>query len=192
MRGTAIQVPSGARKFRTPTTSHSSHVAALSLSTRCCVHRSNENHRRDGLAFSLLLPRLHVDRVPLIVRRRRLRDGRGPLHPNRHVEQALRDLVGPGKPTRRCTPCSGRQRPRAGDRFRECFHATAGTRSHFETCTDPPLFGSELFQDRTNVISVFRSRQRVADHGEVFTPAWMVEAMLDLVRARPSASMPAS
>lgn len=27
-----------------------------------------------------------------------------------------------------------------------------------------------------------RSKQRVADHGEVFTPAWMVEAMLDLVR----------
>lgn len=26
-----------------------------------------------------------------------------------------------------------------------------------------------------------RSKQRVADHGEVFTPAWMVEAMLDLV-----------
>ena len=28
-----------------------------------------------------------------------------------------------------------------------------------------------------------RSKQRVADHGEVFTPAWMVEAMLDLVKA---------
>jgi len=27
-----------------------------------------------------------------------------------------------------------------------------------------------------------RSKQRVIDHGEVFTPAWMVEAMLDLVR----------
>ena len=26
-----------------------------------------------------------------------------------------------------------------------------------------------------------RSKQRVADHGEVFTPEWMVEAMLDLV-----------
>jgi len=29
---------------------------------------------------------------------------------------------------------------------------------------------------------LFESRQRVADHGEVFTPAWMVEAMLDLVK----------
>jgi hypothetical protein len=27
-----------------------------------------------------------------------------------------------------------------------------------------------------------RSRQRVADHGEVFTPAWMVDDMLDLVK----------
>lgn len=27
-----------------------------------------------------------------------------------------------------------------------------------------------------------KSKQRVADHGEVFTPEWMVEAMLDLVK----------
>lgn len=27
-----------------------------------------------------------------------------------------------------------------------------------------------------------KSKQRVADHGEVFTPAWMVKAMLDLVK----------
>ncbi len=33
----------------------------------------------------------------------------------------------------------------------------------------------------TSVDSV-KSKQRVADHGEVFTHAWMVEAMLDLVR----------
>ena len=31
--------------------------------------------------------------------------------------------------------------------------------------------------------SFVRSRQRVADHGEVFTPAWIVEVMLDLVKA---------
>lgn len=30
-------------------------------------------------------------------------------------------------------------------------------------------------------MSLVKSRQRVADHGEVFTPDWMVEAMLDLV-----------
>ena len=30
-----------------------------------------------------------------------------------------------------------------------------------------------------------KSRQRVADHGEVFTPAWMVAAMLDLVKEAP-------
>ncbi len=31
-------------------------------------------------------------------------------------------------------------------------------------------------------MSLMKSKQRVADHGEVFTPAWMVEAMLDLVK----------
>ncbi len=30
---------------------------------------------------------------------------------------------------------------------------------------------------------MIKSKQRVADHGEVFTPEWMVEAMLDLVKA---------
>lgn len=38
-----------------------------------------------------------------------------------------------------------------------------------------------LASSLTNV-SLVRSKQRVADHGEVFTPAWMVEAMLDLVK----------
>jgi hypothetical protein len=32
-------------------------------------------------------------------------------------------------------------------------------------------------------MSLVRSKQRVADHGEVFTPTWLVEAMLDLVKA---------
>ena len=31
-------------------------------------------------------------------------------------------------------------------------------------------------------MSLVKSKQRVADHGEVFTPPWMVEAMLDLVK----------
>lgn len=31
-------------------------------------------------------------------------------------------------------------------------------------------------------MSLIRSKQRVADHGEVFTPPWLVEAMLDLVK----------
>jgi len=30
--------------------------------------------------------------------------------------------------------------------------------------------------------ALIRSKERVADHGEVFTPPWMVEAMLDLVK----------
>jgi hypothetical protein len=31
-------------------------------------------------------------------------------------------------------------------------------------------------------LTLVKSKQRVADHGEVFTPAWMVEDMLDLVK----------
>lgn len=31
-------------------------------------------------------------------------------------------------------------------------------------------------------MNLVKSKQRVADHGEVFTPTWMVEAMLDLVK----------
>jgi hypothetical protein len=31
-------------------------------------------------------------------------------------------------------------------------------------------------------MTLVKSKQRVADHGEVFTPPWMVEAMLDLVK----------
>ena len=32
------------------------------------------------------------------------------------------------------------------------------------------------------IMNLVNSKQRVADHGEVFTPVWMVEAMLDLVK----------
>jgi hypothetical protein len=32
-------------------------------------------------------------------------------------------------------------------------------------------------------MSLIKSKDRVVDHGEVFTPAWMVEAMLDIVKA---------
>jgi hypothetical protein len=37
---------------------------------------------------------------------------------------------------------------------------------------------------RSTIVStnLTKSKQRIADHGEVFTPAWMVEAMLDLVK----------
>lgn len=40
-----------------------------------------------------------------------------------------------------------------------------------------------LFQPNPLAMSQVKSKQRVADHGEVFTPPWMVEAMLDLVKA---------
>lgn len=31
-------------------------------------------------------------------------------------------------------------------------------------------------------MTLIKSKRRIADHGEVFTPAWLVEAMLDLVK----------
>src|SRR6202051_4733257 len=31
-------------------------------------------------------------------------------------------------------------------------------------------------------ISLIKSKKRVADHGEVFTPRWLIEKMLDLVK----------
>ena len=34
-----------------------------------------------------------------------------------------------------------------------------------------------------HLMNLVKSKKRVADHGEVFTPAWMVEAMLDQVKA---------
>lgn len=34
----------------------------------------------------------------------------------------------------------------------------------------------------SETVRLVRSKQRVADHGEVFTPAWMVGSMLDLVK----------
>jgi len=36
--------------------------------------------------------------------------------------------------------------------------------------------------ERNGSADLVKTKQRVADHGEVFTPAWMVEAMLDLVK----------
>lgn len=47
-----------------------------------------------------------------------------------------------------------------------------------------PTFGtSRLGEDGDNTSpNLVKSRQRVADHGEVFTPSWLVEDMLDLVK----------
>jgi hypothetical protein len=39
----------------------------------------------------------------------------------------------------------------------------------------------ELFCD-ASPMSLIKSKKRVADHGEVFTPRWLVEKMLDLVK----------
>ena len=44
--------------------------------------------------------------------------------------------------------------------------------------SDPHSVAEEI----TSPQSLVKSKQRVADHGEVFTPSWMVEDMLDLVK----------
>ena len=41
----------------------------------------------------------------------------------------------------------------------------------------------QLLDGSIAATSAIKSKRRVTDHGEVFTPAWMVEAMLDLVQA---------
>lgn len=46
---------------------------------------------------------------------------------------------------------------------------------------DPPLGQTGPAKTTVPVETLVKSRQRVADHGEVFTPAWLVEDMLDLV-----------
>jgi hypothetical protein len=39
-----------------------------------------------------------------------------------------------------------------------------------------------MFARKGGYVSLIKSRKRVADHGEVFTPPWLTEAMLDLVK----------
>ena len=41
----------------------------------------------------------------------------------------------------------------------------------------------EVMSDAREAAKLVKSKQRVADHGEVFTPAWMVEDMLNLVKS---------
>ena len=56
-----------------------------------------------------------------------------------------------------------------------------GSRHHLERSTGHPRQRLNVLQQHL-LMSLVKSKQRVADHGEVFTPAWMVEAMLDLVK----------
>lgn len=45
-----------------------------------------------------------------------------------------------------------------------------------------PSCSSNHLPECDSSMTLIKSKQRVADHGEVFTPAWMVDAMLDLVK----------
>ena len=46
----------------------------------------------------------------------------------------------------------------------------------------PPSRPATMTRAKTTSDSLIKSKQRVADHGEVFTPPWLVERMLDLVK----------
>lgn len=46
----------------------------------------------------------------------------------------------------------------------------------------PDIVNSRQLCRRKSRMSLIKSKQRVADHGEVFTPRWLVENMLDLVK----------
>jgi hypothetical protein len=67
--------------------------------------------------------------------------------------------------------------------------AVFATRNHARgrRATDEVEHGIEATMDRrpdqASAMVGVKSKQRVADHGEVFTPPWLVEAMLDLVKA---------
>ena len=60
--------------------------------------------------------------------------------------------------------------------------ATRERRIAHGACDVPYPEGQNSPLASTESMNLVKSRKRVADHGEVFTPAWMVEAMLDLVK----------
>jgi hypothetical protein len=71
----------------------------------------------------------------------------------------------------------------------ERFDGGNGPESLIETAVavkaaEPPLLrpDKEAKGKPTSRDSLIKSKQRVADHGEVFTPQWLVEKMLDLVK----------
>lgn len=44
------------------------------------------------------------------------------------------------------------------------------------------MAASKCSHPGASLMRLIKSKKRVADHGEVFTPQWMVEAMLNLVK----------
>jgi len=72
------------------------------------------------------------------------------------------------------------QRVHSGPRF--TGKAMLMTRSHLVTTPEWSMFCPKHPTQEDKAVSLMKSKQRVADHGEVFTPDWLVESMLDLVR----------
>ncbi len=66
---------------------------------------------------------------------------------------------------------------------------TAGRKETGEPCLGRPPCEQQapdgvqgVSAERNSSMDLVKTKRRVADHGEVFTPAWMVKAMLDLVK----------
>src|SRR5438874_8797670 len=66
-----------------------------------------------------------------------------------------------------------------------CNRGTASRRNSaasFPRRTEGRVCNFVIQSALTYVMNLIKSKKRVADHGEVFTPSWMVEAMLNLVK----------
>lgn len=65
-------------------------------------------------------------------------------------------------------------------------NAPADTATTGEAPQTRPLVGRSDTRQRSktsdSAVTLIKSKKRVADHGEVFTPPWLVERMLDLVK----------
>lgn len=70
----------------------------------------------------------------------------------------------------------------------QCDHVEIEPRRPFapplpiETQCQSGLLSANDASSNVSVMSLIKSKKRVADHGEVFTPDWLVEKMLDLVK----------
>ena len=75
-------------------------------------------------------------------------------------------------------------RARTERRTEDCYTVDCVRDSPTEVPSDLSNFPDDTVQQPEGPVSdLVRSRQRVADHGEVLTPAWLVEDMLNLVGA---------
>lgn len=96
----------------------------------------------------------------------------GKSQPPQHIARSLNVIGSYGDKTPR--DATHASRSIAVDAIPTPAPSRAGRPSNTRAVTSKPL--------NTSPPSLIRSKRRVADHGEVFTPPWLVEKMLDLVK----------